>query len=315
MEDTLEQTSSRLTLDPFSDRLPLTMQTTVQTPKTGTLEEFLAGTRTYASNKDKGDDFERWTAWALKRHPAYGVKKIMRYVDYAGEIDTGIDKVVWTNNGEKWAVQDKNVAPDDSITKRELDSFLNAAAAGDFDRAFLIALTDNVARNARKVIEEHDKKGKLRVTLILRHNLEQFPFTGGPSDPKPKKRPKPRPDQVEVVNANVEAYKTYDRITNPLACGYGKTFTTQWTWEKVAPAGPTFFAFRPLLCSTRPYSSGHCTSTAPISSFAPIRPLAGVPSHCWTTSVARSQRTPMRRLTSCARILTGLYSAHTHHCP
>ena len=83
------------------------------------------------SEHDKGDRFERLMQAYLKTDPKYAhkFKKVWLWNDFPsrhelGSIDSGIDLVALTNEGDYWAIQCKCYKENSIIDKPAVDSFL-----------------------------------------------------------------------------------------------------------------------------------------------------------------------------------------------
>ncbi len=94
----------------------------------------------------------------------------------------------------------------------------------------MIATTDRIGTNARRVCEDHC------VIRILRSRLENaaldYPanFAALPQA-KRKPRPEPREHQIEARSAVVQGLQTAERGQLIMACGTGKTYVTMWIKE------------------------------------------------------------------------------------
>ena len=81
------------------------------------------------TSQEKGQAFERLCRWFLTNDPKYKlqVKKVWLFGEWPGRwgADTGTDLIVETVDGKIWAIQAKAYGPDQSVTKRSIDSFLS----------------------------------------------------------------------------------------------------------------------------------------------------------------------------------------------
>jgi len=202
----------------------------------------MASFGTFLSSLDpdtKGQQFEHFVKWFLSHDPEWStqVNQIWLWDEYPDRWgrDCGIDLVFKHHNGEIWAVQAKCYAPEYSITKADVDTFLSESSRPSIDKRLLIATTDRVGSNARQVCKAQEKS----VTLFLYSGFEQaaleYPdHISNISATKRKQRPTPRPHQVEAVDAVEAAFKTADRGQLIMACGTGKTYTTFWIKERIS---------------------------------------------------------------------------------
>jgi len=164
----------------------------------------------------KGQQFEHFVKWFLINDPEWltQVDQIWLwdvYPDRWGR-DCGIDLIFKHQNGEIWAVQAKCYAPEYSITKADVDTFLSESNRHGIDRRLLIATTDRVGANARQVCKAQHKP----VTLFLYSAFEQaaieYPdHISGIRSAKRKQRPDPRPHQLKAIDAVEAAFQGADR--------------------------------------------------------------------------------------------------------
>lgn len=99
--------------------------------------------------------------WFLENDPVWKSKvdKDWMWEDYPyrwGK-DCGIDLVFRDKNNETWAVQAKCYYREYPVTKTDVDSFLSESNRPLIQRRLLIATTDNLGPNARKVCAEQEK--------------------------------------------------------------------------------------------------------------------------------------------------------------
>ena len=57
--------------------------------------------------------------------------------------------VAQAKDGTYWAIQAKAYAPENSVTKQDMNAFLSEAARAEIDHRLLIATTRHVSPNAR----------------------------------------------------------------------------------------------------------------------------------------------------------------------
>jgi len=186
----------------------------------------------------KGIQFEYFVKWFLKNDPEWStqVDQIWLWDDYPerwGQ-DCGIDLVFTHKNGEVWAVQSKCYSPEYSITKPDVDTFLSESNRQIIDKRLLIASTDRIGKNAKRVCDDQQK-------AVIRFLYDDFDKAAieYPSDisgintAKRKKRPDPRKHQKEAIDAVEKGFEDTDRGQLIMACGTGKTFTTLWIKERL----------------------------------------------------------------------------------
>jgi predicted helicase len=171
----------------------------------GTFEELRSGFSPDANKR--GAQFERVCKWLLEKHPVYAcrLKQVWLWDDWPGRWgpDCGIDLVAQDGDGKTWAIQTKCYDADYSVTKKDIDSFLAESVHSRIDHRLLIATTDRVGANARRVIRQQSEV--VPVSQLLLADLEAAPVTW-PISPdrltggKPHKPSKPRPHQRAAIN-------------------------------------------------------------------------------------------------------------------
>jgi superfamily II DNA or RNA helicase len=191
-----------------------------------------------ADERVSGRQWERLCAWFLAHDPGY--RSLLRRVWLWGEwpgrwgADAGIDLVAEDMEGRLWAVQAKAYDPAYTVTKRDLDTFLSESSRPQFGFRLLMATTDLLAPNARRVVEGSEKP----VGLLLRGDLEraQVEWPEHPDDLRaPAPVPKiPRPHQQEALDAILAGFGGQERGQLIMACGTGKTLVGLWAAEALA---------------------------------------------------------------------------------
>ena len=106
---------------------------------------------------DRGHDFERLARWFMEHDPEYATlfEEVWAWRDWPDcwGPDKGIDLIGKTRAGRIVAVQAKNYAERNSITKQDIDTFLSESGRPVIDERLLIATTDRVASTALEVME------------------------------------------------------------------------------------------------------------------------------------------------------------------
>lgn len=196
------------------------------------------------SERDKGTRFEELIARYLMTDPAYSsiLEKVWVWNDFPardqfGGMDTGIDLVAMTKNGEFWAIQCKCYAEDRVVSKADMDTFLSTSGrmfrdSDGNDVAFslrmIVTTTDNWGPNALEVT----KGQNIAVTIVSRSKLEEAPvdwdeIEEGVHGSKARREIyQLRDHQKEALEAALNHYKNNDRGKMIMACGTGKTFTS-----------------------------------------------------------------------------------------
>ena len=110
----------------------------------------------------RGKQFERFVKWFLQTDPEWKsqIDQLWLWDDYPHRwgADCGIDLVFRDKSGKDWAVQAKCVHPDREISKAEIDSFISESNNARIHGRLLIATTDGIGRNARKMIDRQEKQ-------------------------------------------------------------------------------------------------------------------------------------------------------------
>ena len=103
----------------------------------------------------RGKQFEKITKWWLQNDPIHSrdVKKVWlwdEWPDRPGR-DIGVDLVAEMRDGSLCAIQSKCFDMGRDIPKSELDSFVSAASTRTFKHRWLVASTDGLSANARRM--------------------------------------------------------------------------------------------------------------------------------------------------------------------
>lgn len=192
------------------------------------------------SERDKGTRFERLMQAWLKTDPLYArdVETVWLWNEFPfrsdfGGKDTGIDLVVKTVDGEFWAVQCKFYAPDTTITKASVDTFLSTSSRTfDDGKAFSRRLWISTGEHWNGEAENTVANQIIPFTRISLTDLSLSEVRWNELDKgiygekalAAKKRL--RPHQEKAVAAVHEHFKDHDRGRLIMACGTGKTFTS-----------------------------------------------------------------------------------------
>lgn len=200
------------------------------------------------SERDKGSRFERLMQAYLRTDPQFHLQQVWLWNEFPcradlGGMDTGIDLVALTADGDYWAVQCKCVQESAVTDKPALDSFLAASGrsfrdSSGIERRFAhrlwISTTNHWGANAEETL-----KGQIPpVSRISLHDLMAAPVdwekleSGVFGEEARTARKTVRPHQQEAVNKAHEHFKSADRGKLIMACGTGKTFTALRIAEK-----------------------------------------------------------------------------------
>lgn len=210
----------------------------------GTLGELLA--QLHPDANVRGSQFEHITKWYLQNDPYYAHELVNVWLwaecpHRWKKKECGIDLIAEHRDGSLWAIQAKAYAEDYYITKKDIDTWLtesnvkNDDGRPKFAYRLLVATTDHVASNAEDAI----KNQLIPVGRRLRTRLEeaQVIWPPNPADLQaPKSEPKsPREHQAEAMSDVISKFSVHDRGQLISAPGTGKTLTSLFIFEKLAP--------------------------------------------------------------------------------
>lgn len=211
----------------------------VSDTSTHTLAELLATLSPDAHTR--GKQFEHISKWWLSNTPVkpFGEHTIEdiwlwdEWPDRPGP-DTGIDLVARLSDGSLCAIQAKCIDESADIPKSQLDSFISAASTRIYTHRLLIATTDGLSANARRMLQEQHVIRVMRTEL--ENSLSIWP-DGIDQLTTPIAQPKwgPRPHQQEAIINVVAGLQKHDRGQLIMACGTGKTLTALWITEQLNP--------------------------------------------------------------------------------
>jgi len=119
----------------------------------------------------RGKQFERIVEWFLTHAPEYKsrLRRVWLWDDWPDRPskDLGIDLVAEERSGGVWAIQAKAYQADSSVTLHDMAAFLAASASRRFSYRLLVATTDRIGANARKIMEQQ----AIPVGMKLRSDL------------------------------------------------------------------------------------------------------------------------------------------------
>ena len=197
---------------------------------------------------EKGALFERLMRTYFTEDPLYRERfgGVWRWGEWAARqpgfdgTDIGIDLVAEEREGGYCAIQCKCYAPDTTLSKKDLDSFVSASAREPFTSRIFVDTGSNWGPNARKTID-----GLTPACTVLRFgDLAERPFDwpdltrGEPEDLTLQRTVfSLRPHQQDAFDDVIAGFRTHDRGKLAMACGTGKTFTALRIAEQVAGTG------------------------------------------------------------------------------
>ena len=107
----------------------------------------------------RGKQFEKIVKWWLQNDPIHSrdIKKVWLWDEWPDRPcpDVGIDLVAELKDGSLVAVQAKCFDSERDIPKSELDSFISAASPRKYGRRMLVASTDGLSANARRMLHDN----------------------------------------------------------------------------------------------------------------------------------------------------------------
>ena len=233
---------------PETEQLYLETQTEGGQPQTG-LQGVINFIREESSTPYRvGNEFERLIKKYLRVDPIYKNRfgDVWLWKEWtAGRTDfdatdIGIDLVARESSGEYCAIQCKCYAPENRVSKREVDSFIAASASRNFTKRILVhtggELGANVLREIKplgsdfQVISYGHLAGRPIDWPDLRQEQpEQLDYRQQAFEPMAHQR--------EALNDVVTGFQDSDRGKLIMACGTGKTFAALRIAEKMAGTG------------------------------------------------------------------------------
>ena len=184
----------------------------------------------------RGKQFEKIVKWWLQNDPIHSrdVKKVWLWDEWPDRPgpDVGIDLVAELKDGSLVAVQAKCFDSERDIPKSELDSFISAASPRKYGRRMLVASTDGLSTNARRMLHDNHVT---QVMFSYLDSLQEFwPSTflslGGP---RTISKWGPRTHQSLAIHDVTEGLRKASRGQLIMACGTGKTLTAMWIMESL----------------------------------------------------------------------------------
>ena len=203
-----------------------------------TLDDVVKKLSSFEIEKEKGDYFENVVVWFLKNSPIYknllNPDKIYLFDNWdhkdKWKVETGVDIVAETYNGDLWGIQAKGYQPRTNLNIGEIRNWLNDTSRKIFKYRLLVSTTESITSNAENLIKGQEKPA----SYLLYHDLLEQDLNW-PLDFKKNIKPKdkytPRSYQSLAVNDVVESFKKKDKGKLIMPCGTGKTHTSLWIDE------------------------------------------------------------------------------------
>lgn len=188
----------------------------------------------------KGLAFEKAAKWWLTKDPYWssffdsGSVRLWNESDLRDGPDIGIDLTAKDSSGRTWAIQVKNWSSDVSLPKSEVDKFLSASNTRAFDARLLLTTTKSISSNALRAIEQQEKPCVVVDYVALEESKAWARYGDVKTEKSSRIARSPLPHQVSAVKAITGAFVAGARRTQLImACGTGKTYTSQRIAEKL----------------------------------------------------------------------------------
>jgi len=193
--------------------------------------------------RDKGDKFERLIRAYLTTDPEWTARfsDVWLWSEWpgrSGQPDTGIDLVAANINDDGLtAIQCKFYAPDRTVAKADIDSFVSASASSQFTQRIVFDTAAGWSANAEETlaggVAQRVDVGYLADAAI---DWSQFSWAT-PQIVVPTGKKALRPHQQRALDDVRAGLATHDRGQLVMACGTGKTFTSLRIAEDLVGAG------------------------------------------------------------------------------
>jgi len=182
----------------------------------------------------KGKAFERLCKWFMENDPVYAgqLRRVWLWDEWPGRwgADNGIDLVAEAFDGGLWAIQAKAYDPATTVTKADVDSFLSESNREQISFRLLIATTDAIGANARRVISGQEKPAAVVLLSDLRSRHLDWPIDSQALVRRVAAIP--RAHQQEALTA-IRRVRSGERGQVIMACGTGKTLVQLWAHEQL----------------------------------------------------------------------------------
>ena len=199
------------------------------------MRQLLSDIALIPDNDRRGKTFERAVKWLLENAPETRnqFKKVWLWDDYPDREgrDLGIDLVIETLQGTRWAIQAKCYGPDQSLTWGDLSTFYgDALGRTEIDQLLLVTTTDRISPNAKKKLDQSSKPSAIwagadLLQFSIDSSLESL------NEPAITEKYELRPYQQKAIDDAVAHLKENERGQLIMACGTGKTLTGFWIRE------------------------------------------------------------------------------------
>lgn len=197
------------------------------------------------TEREKGEQFERLVKAYLQTDPVFAdqfsdVWLWNEYPEREGRPDTGIDLVARDlDTGHEVAIQCKFFAPETSVTKPMIDSFLAASGKAGFGERIIVSTSDKWNANAENAIKGQTiPVRRIGMSDLEASRVDWSRFSAdAPEDLKLIAKKEPRDYQRLAIDKVLAGFAAHDRGKLVMACGTGKTFTSLRLAEEYVGAG------------------------------------------------------------------------------
>ena len=208
--------------------------------------------QTSRSEKEKGYRFEKLMLSFLKNDSRYErqFKNVWLWNQYPERKhqDLGIDLVAETYNGDKVAIQCKCYKETATLSKENIDSFLNELGKKDFQEGIIVSTTDNWSDNAEKSLAGRSKKCvRIGVTELEESDIQDWWSLYKKAKASLPTKKKLRPHQKNALDNVINGFKKCNRGKLIMPCGTGKTFTALKIAEKMTKPNGNVLILMPSL--------------------------------------------------------------------
>ena len=202
-------------------------------------------------SKERGNVFEALVAAYFQTAPEYEQHRPFRAVRKPRP-DLGIDLVIFTKNGESWAIQAKyRHDRGDAVLLRDLEQFPALFMDGGYRDGVLCTTADGIGHNIHRAFKTRPIRFILGDTFRLLDFSVIADHVAGLT-PRPREPARPREYQEPVLDAVEGFFSQHSRGKVVLPCAFGKSLIGFWAAQrldahKVLVAVPNLSLARQLL--------------------------------------------------------------------
>lgn len=198
--------------------------------------------RISTSERDKGDRFERLVLAYLQTDPLYKYQftEVWMWKDFPGRrdlgsVDTGIDLVAKTYEGDFWAIQCKCYQETAIIDKAQVDKFLSTSSRSfkidgqllSFSNRLWVSTTNKWSTHANEAFKNQQPPvQRINLEALQQAPIDWEKLEKGIVGSAASFKKKLLPHQTVAVEQSKSYFMSNDRGKLIMACGTGKTFTS-----------------------------------------------------------------------------------------